>query len=67
MKRKKIRPLGDVTQDLEKVLTEMSFSHDLQHGEVIALVHAWLQIHAPSQREEYILGGNPILYYGPEK
>jgi len=67
MPKKKIRPAGDVTLDLEKVLEELSFDHDLQHGEVLALVHCWLNIHAPSQKEKYLDGKNPIFYYGPDK
>lgn len=63
----KLRKVGDITLDMEKLLEELSYDHDLQHGEVLALVFSWLQIHAPSQREEYTEGGHPEFYYGPSK
>jgi hypothetical protein len=63
----KLRPLGDITQDLEPLLFEMSLDHDLQHGEVVALVLSWLRIHVPGQREEYVAGGNPECYCGVKK
>lgn len=61
---KKLRRLGDVTLDLEQVLDEMTTDHDLQWGEVLHLVYAWLVIHAPANREEYISGGHPEFFYG---
>lgn len=62
---KKLRPLGDVTQDLETVLEEMCFEHDMQWAEVLNLVHGWLQVHAPSQQEVYEAdNSSPIFYYG---
>lgn len=67
MSKKKIRPAGDVTLDLETLLEELSFDHELQHGEVLALVHCWLEIHAPSQKEVYSDGKNPKFYYGPDR
>lgn len=67
MAKKKIRPAGDITLDLETLLEELSFDHELQHGEVLALVHCWLEIHAPSQKEVYSDGKNPIFYYGPDR
>jgi hypothetical protein len=65
--KRQLRPLGDITLDMEKLLTEMTDQHELQHGEILALVHAWLQIHAEHAREQYTIGGHPIFYYGPEK
>ena len=67
MSKKRLRPLGDVLLDMEKLLEEMSFDHDLQHGEVLALIERWLDIHAPTQREEYLDGTHPIRTYGPSK
>jgi hypothetical protein len=67
MAKKKIRPAGDITLELEILLEELSFDHDLQHGEVLALVYCWLMIHAPDQREKYLDGKNPIFYYGPDR
>lgn len=66
MAKKKLRKVGDITLDLEVLLEELSFDHDLQHGEVLALIHSWLNIHAPDQKEKYLDGKNPIFYYGPD-
>lgn len=61
---KNLRRLGDVTLDLETVLEEMTHDHDLQWGEVLHLVYAWLAIHAPANQEEYNEGGHPEFFYG---
>lgn len=63
----KLRKLGDVLLDLEVYLEELSFAHDLQHGEVLGLIHSWLKIHAPSQVETYLDGSEPIFIYGPRR
>lgn len=60
----RIRPLGDITLDLEDVVSEMVEDHDLQHGEVLALVKAYLEIHFPEAKEEYEDGNAPYYYYG---
>ena len=69
MANKKLRPLGDVTMDMEPLLFEMSIDHDLQHGEVLAKIYSWLKIHVPNQGEEYMSGGSPDLpkIFGFEK
>jgi hypothetical protein len=64
MKRKKVRPLGDVTTDLEPFLLEMAYDHDLQHGEILNILRGYLEIHAPDQKEQYTDGTEPIFYYG---
>ncbi len=38
--------------------------HDLQHGDILALVHKWLTVHRPENQEEYEEGGAPVMYYG---
>ncbi len=69
----KLRPLGEVTQDLEKILQEMTDEdgngHDLQWGEVLAIIHSWLTIHAAHQQEVYTEGDDstPEYYYGPKR
>lgn len=61
---KKIRPLGQITGDMELLLQEMTDIHELQFGEVIALVYAWLEIHAPHAKEVYVKdGSSPVLTY----
>lgn len=63
-----LRPLGDITQDLEPLLLEMVDEHAMQHGEVLGLIHAWLMIHSPESREVYVEDdSSPEFYYGPSK
>lgn len=61
-KKRKLRQLGIVMLDVETVLEEM-VDHDLQWGEILSLVHCWLQIHAPGAKEEYEDGGSPVFKY----
>jgi hypothetical protein len=63
-----LRPVGDITQDMEELLFELTEGHQLQHGEVLALIFSWLQIHAPDARETYTEDdSHPEFYYGPKK
>ena len=62
-----MRRLGDITLDLEVLITEMIDDHDLQWGEILGLVFTNLQIHRPDAQEEYDAGGSPIFYYGPTR
>ena len=66
MAKKKLRPLGDITLDMEPLIQEMVTGHEMQVGEVLALVHAYLMIHCPDAREEYDDGSHPVFYYGPQ-
>ena len=59
------RPLGDIISDIETILDEMLIGHDMQHGDVLGVVHTFMMSHFPNQREEYVDGGNPVMYYGP--
>lgn len=61
----KKRKFGEVLLDLEIVLDEMC-DHDLQWGDILALVHMHLQVHRPDAKEEYLDGDTPIFFYGPE-
>ena len=65
--KKHPRPLGEVTSDLEPLLLEMAYNHDLQHGEILNIIRGYLEIHAPEQRERYTDGTNPVFYYGHEE
>lgn len=71
MKRKKLRPLGHVLLDLEKVLDEMVIDHDLQWGDVLNLTHGHLVSHLPGGQEQYVDVSDgiahPTFYYGPQK
>lgn len=66
MKKKKLRPLGQITSDLEPLYFEMLQDHDMQPHEVIGLFLQWQQTHLPQATEVYTLdGSNPTWsYYG---
>lgn len=63
--KKKLRPLGDILLDMEILLDEMVDDHDLQWGDVRALVMQHLRGHKPGAQEQYVDGGSPVDYYGP--
>lgn len=63
----KARPMGDIMLDLENLVTEMVETHDLQWGDILSLVHGYLMVHNPGAREEYVEGGHPVYYYGPQE
>lgn len=62
-----MRKLGDITLDLEEILEEMVDSHDLQKGEILALVNVWVDIHRPDAVETYEDGSSPVFRYGPKE
>lgn len=65
---RRLRPLGQITGDMEPLLQEMVYGHEMQVGEILALVHGYLQVHCPGAFEEYEDGtGSPVLYYGPKE
>ena len=64
----KLRPLGEITGDLEPLILEMTDQHEMQVGEILALVYGYLQVHCPHAFEEYTDGsGKPVFYYGPKE
>lgn len=65
--KNKLRPLGNITSDLEPLILEMAVDHDLQHGEILNLIRGYLEIHLPEQKEKYVDGSQIIFYYGPEE
>ncbi len=65
--KKKIRPMGKILLDLELLIDEMCLGHDLQKGDVLALVESHIDIHNPESIEEYLDGSNPVYYYGPKE
>lgn len=61
----KLRPLGDITADLEPLILEMTGPHKLQVHEVLGIIHAYLMVHCPDAFEEYEDGsGRPEFHYG---
>lgn len=67
MSKKKIRPVGKTLLEIEALLEELVDIHELQHGEVLALIDRWLEIHRPDCREKYLDGSSPKSYYGPTR
>lgn len=60
----KIRPLGDITTDLEPLLSEMAEVHDMQIHEILAIIKGYLIAHHPGSIESYVDGTYPVYYYG---
>jgi hypothetical protein len=67
MSNKKVIKLGDDLLELETLLDRMVDDHDLQWGDILALVRQHLEVHRPDAQEEYVDGGNPVFYYGPKR
>lgn len=65
--KKKIRPLANITSDLELLLQEMTDEngHDMQWGEILYFVYGYMSVHLPHAQEVYTEDGrNPIFFYG---
>lgn len=62
---KKLRPLGQITEQMELLLEEMTDSHEMQAHEILGIIFLWLKTHRPDSIEIYEDGTNPILNYGP--
>jgi hypothetical protein len=61
---KRVRPLGDITTDLEPLLLEMAENHKMQVGEILNIIRGYLEIHCPDAQEVYKDGSRPVFYYG---
>jgi len=61
----KLRPLGDILLEMEDLLEELTEVQELQKGDILALVSAWIDVHAPDAVEVYEDGTSPVFYYGP--
>lgn len=59
----KLRPLGQITGDMEPLLLEMACQHDMQYHEILGLIHAYLLAHYPEGREVYTADGSYGTYY----
>jgi len=57
--------MGDILLEHEVVLLKM-VKQGLQWGDILNLTRGYLEVHAPSAREQYTSGGSPIFFYGPE-
>lgn len=56
---KKIRPLGQVTEDMEPLLFEMMVDHEMQIHEVLGIIKQWAETHCDEAIEEYENGKIP--------
>lgn len=60
--------IGDTLLELEPVLEQLVDTHDLQHGDVLALIDVWLTVHRPAAKEQYTDGSpSPTMSYGPPR
>jgi hypothetical protein len=63
----KMRPVGEIYLELEKLYDELVDDHGMQMGDLIYWLHGHLKIHRPDSIEEYVAdGSNPELRYGPK-
>lgn len=65
MSKQKLRPMGDITADMEPLICELVEQHRLQRHEVLYLIYAYMQAHLPESEEIYLDGSKAVLYYGP--
>lgn len=59
--KKTIRPMGQITEDLEKILIEMCDDHELQSYEIHGIIDHWFPIHFESAIPTYEDGTQPAL------
>lgn len=64
---KTCRKMGDILLDLEPILFELTEEHEMQLGELLALIKCWTEIHSPGSIEEYQDDTHPVYYYGPRE
>ena len=62
-----LRPMGDLISDLESLVMEMVGEHDLQRGDILAIVKNYIDVHCPGSVEVYEDGSSPVYYYGPKE
>jgi hypothetical protein len=62
--KEKLRPLGEITNELEPLWFELVRNHKLQNHEIIGLFLQWRQTHNMESEEQYVDGTAPVLYYG---
>jgi hypothetical protein len=64
----KMMKMGDIMHEIERIVGgQMIEKHDLQKGEVLALISKYIDIHYPGAIEEYEDGSHPVEYYGPKE
>jgi len=63
MANKKQRTTGDILLDIEPLILEL-VDQGLQFGDILSLIHGYLDVHAPNAKEQYVKGGSPVYFYG---
>lgn len=62
-----MRPVGRILLELEPLLEELIDDHDVQKGDVLALVATWIDVHRAGAIERYVDDGSmPVLFYGSQ-
>lgn len=60
--------IGHTLLQLEQYLEQLVDVHELQRGDILALVDVWCQVHRPGCIEVYTAdGSSPTLQYGPKR
>lgn len=59
-----LRPAGEVLLEMEPLLFELVQDHEIQKGELLALISRWVDIHYPSAIEVYEDDSVPVEFYG---
>lgn len=60
----KLRPLGEITADMEPLLFEMVEGHKLQYQEVVYNIISWLETHYPEAKPRYTDGNTWVFTCG---
>ena len=56
---------GDLMHEVEALVAKFVEEHDMQRGEIMALIDTYIVVHYPGAIEEYEDGSAPIYFYGP--
>ena len=60
-----MKTLGDLMFQVEDLVEQFVDVHDMQRGEIMALIDNYIVTHYPGAIEEYEDGSSPIYFYGP--
>lgn len=48
-----MRPVGQITDELEPLLYELCEDHEMQRHEILGMIDYWIRYHYPGAIEEY--------------
>ena len=63
-KKTSLRPLGDITDQMEPLLRELGLVHKLQRNEILYLISGYIDAHMPECVEQYTDGTKSVVYVG---